>query len=250
MDDRQGMVLPYRTDADDLHRLLTALARGRTPPQARMLGFSPKGFEGTVTAARALGLISDNSDAPTELGRRYVLAEGAQRVVVLREVLQGYAPYALLLEAVATGVRTAATPLDWVQTWWATHGFGSSESNRVEAAPVLARLVESAGLGRYVQGRKGHVSRIEWAADAGRLVAATAGPAGAPPAPRTGGPPATGSLSDASAPSPVAPEGEEPTTELRWELAPGRAVQLRLPGRLTPGERRRLRELFELLLGG
>ena len=49
-----------------------------------------------------------------------------------------------------------------METWWATQGYGSSRSNRQEGAALLGRLVEYAALGRYVPGRRGYPTRIEW----------------------------------------------------------------------------------------
>ncbi|CAN5661673.1 hypothetical protein BH23GEM3_BH23GEM3_18630 [soil metagenome] len=241
-------------------RFLSALARGRSLAQVRTLGFSPKSFEGTATTAETLAL-SGADGSLSAIGRRALLGGDEEKPSIFLEVVSGYSPYSLLLEAVLGGVGSAATPLDWVETWWATHGFGSSESNRAEAAPVFARMAEAAGLGTYVQGRKGYVSRIEWADDAGERVLGGGGKAreapSIPDAPLSPDHAAEILPSDDSPeglPEPVrigsGPEAQVPPglNTLRWELAPGREVVVQTPSSLSSAEKRRLLSLFELLL--
>jgi hypothetical protein len=246
--------LPYRTDADDLRRFVAARARGRTPGQIRALGFSAKSFEGTAHAAEALALVEDRNGDLSALGRRLALADETQPAEVLRDVVLRYPPFALLAENVLTGAGPSPTPLEWIQTWWATHGFGSSESNRAEAAPVFARLLEAAGFGSFVQGRKGHPSRIEWAPAAASLLG-LAHPAAAPEADRPNAiaPPraaeAEPSPPPAAPPPPAGPSRDVPSAnEVNWRLAPGRRVLISVPADLTTAEKQKILRLLQLLL--
>jgi hypothetical protein len=254
-------VLPYRTDEADLHRLVAARARGRTLDQVRTLGFSAKSFDGVVTTAQCLSLIADKDGTLTQYGRTYALCSTAERPETLALLIRSYLPFSLALDAALLHGGPQPTPLEWLETWWSAHGFGSSESNRSEAAPVFAKLVEFAGLGRYIQGRKGHPSRIEWAADA---ASSSATPVDASAAEETEGvessllpaPPPAGEmpLRERLLAAPArddsgAAAGHEPgTTALRWTLAPGREVVLHLPAALSPAERERVLRLVELLL--
>jgi hypothetical protein len=265
-------VLPYRTDEEDLQRLLAGLARGRSLDQIRSQGFSPKSFDGVLTTAQALALIADKEGSLTEAGRSYTLIKPEYRSGFISAALRSFPPFALALSsALQDGPKP--TPLDWLVTWWAAHGYGSSESNRSEAAPVFAKLVEAAGLGRYVQGRKGHPSRIEWLIDAlppPSPEPAAAGssaprqpstlPTARAPARATGSDPSAEgrgatapTVAGSAAAAPVAavtasPDGEVGATTVSWLLAPGKEVLLRFPVTLTAAERERVLRLAELLL--
>jgi hypothetical protein len=262
-------ILPYRTDEADLRRLLEARARGRTLDQIRTLGFSPKSFDGVVATATALGLIHDRTAELTPEGRSFAVATDAERAEILARQLRIYPPYSLALDAILLHDGPAPTPLGWLETWWAAHRFGGSESNRAEAAPVFAKLVDAAGLGRYVQGRKGHPSRIEWTADAATLLPV---PGSAAPRPADGDAARAATPQPDPVPAPPPPLSPTPvraesgseevvhtrsatgaastaaSTELRWHLGPGREVVLRLPAELSTSERDRLRRLLLLLL--
>jgi hypothetical protein len=256
--DHRGQILPYRIDSDDLHRFVTARVRGRSADQIRTLGFAPKTWEGTLSSAASLGLLDDKSGDVTGLGRRYAVASAEERAAVLREMLWEFPPFSLLLETALTGNGPQPTPLEWIETWWATHGFGSSESNRVEAAPVFAKLVEAAGLGAYIPGRRGHVSRIEWAEDA-RL------PGQPSPAVQQGAPTVEPAVAEKPAPASrgtlpqpgMGEKGLSTTADtfsagnlLVWQLSPGRMVQVRVPSDLSSDEKARLLKLFEALFQG
>jgi hypothetical protein len=254
-------VLPYRTDEADLHRLVAARARGRTLDQVRTLGFSAKSFDGVVTTAQCLSLVSDKNGELTQYGRTYALCSAADRPEKLAHLIRSYLPFSLALDAALLHGGPQPTPLEWLETWWAAHGFGSSESNRAEAAPVFAKLVEFAGLGRYIQGRKGHPSRIEWAADAAPSPATSVGAPAAeelegvePSRIQASAPPGEMPLRDQRLAAPVlhdsgAEAGHEAgPTALRWTLGPGREVVLHLPAALSRAERERVLRLVELLL--
>lgn len=162
----QENVLPYRASGADIAGFIDSLGRGRSVDQAQAtLNLSSKSLEGTLSACAALGLVDDDGALTTQ-GRRFALArQPHERQTIVLEGLLGYEPYELLLEALVHQNAEAAS-LDWVITWWGTHGYGSSQTNRSEGASTFARLVEFAGIGEYKQGRRGHPSRIEWVEDA------------------------------------------------------------------------------------
>lgn len=162
MDADNGGVLPYRTSGEDLVKLVKHRARGRSMDQVRTMNFSRKGFEGTVRAATALGLVTEEEEDLTDRGRKFALASsGGERQELLLEAILSYEPYELLLDA-AFSRNEEATPLEWIETWWSTGGYGNSANNRSEGSTAFARLVDSTSLGDYVQGRRGHPTRIEW----------------------------------------------------------------------------------------
>ncbi len=254
----KGGVLPYRSDAEDLTRLLEALARGWSVQQVRSLNFSAKNFEGTTLTAQLLGLFDSEEEELTAAGRRFALAAAAERQALLLAAMREFEPYGLLLEAIFGGEAPRATEADWIERWWATNGYGSSPSNRAEAATVFGRLAEFVGLGTYIQGRRGHPTRIEWN---------TAPPTapGLPPRRRVDVQaepvPPPGTAIEEVAPTPtVAPAAavelpaararadEAPYSTVAVELAAGRYAQLRVPSRLTRAEKERLLSLLDLLI--
>lgn len=255
METGKGSLLPYRTDPDDLARWIEARARGRSTDQIRALGFSAKAFEGTVATADALGFLHSQSGELTEAGRRFALSSSEERVRLIREAVLAYEPYALLLEAVLLGDAPAVTDTAWIETWWASHGYGSSESNRSEAGTVFSRLIEEAGFGSYIQGRRGHPSRIEWRPGSGELLrkqhqpgARTPGEAGSEHPPLS----AMAAESDTAvvaATDEVRPGDQSPavcTIELRFEH--DRVAHLSVPSVLTRAEKTRLLSLLDLLI--
>lgn len=258
------VVLPYRTDGTDLVQLIDARGRGRALDQIRAATGSAKNYEGTLATAYALGLLETGSGELSATGRALALAGDAERRSLMRAALRGFEPYARLLDEVfsraARQGETPSTETAWVEMWWGTHGYGSSQSNRAEGAATLARLLEYAGMASYVQGRRGHPSRIAWEPGAASLWRGAAGPLTSPPSrpaaltrepeaqrmPGSGGPPAATHVATPApaAPSPLAAY----QSELSVELGPGRVARLQVPAALTAEEKSRLLALVDLLV--
>jgi hypothetical protein len=164
------VILPYRVEGQDLEKMVEHRARGRSLDQIRTLGFSEKGYEGTRRAAEALGLLDEEGEL-TELGKKFALereAEGRRRFVLER--MLEFEPYGLLLTSLLGDGTPDITELSEIELWWSTHGFGNSQSNRERGSTAFGRLVDYAGLGRYILGRGGHPSRIEWKSGAAQVV--------------------------------------------------------------------------------
>jgi hypothetical protein len=282
METVQDTVLPYRTDGDELARWLEARARGRTPAQIRALDFGAKAYDGTLTGAQALGLVEPAGTELTEAGRAYALAAPGRRPELLRAAMSAFEPYGLLLEAVFARGAVEETETAWIESWWATHGYGASATNRAEGAVAFARLADAAGLGSYVQGRRGHPSRLQWArraptagtawgdlwstvapaapqavaptssATATRASAPAAAPAATPPTePHISASSPAAEISESRiaaehAPEPVAGSGAYSSATI--DLGRGRVATLRVPAVVSAAEKSRLLELFELLL--
>lgn len=265
MVDLEGGVLPYRVSPDELGRWINARARGRSPAQLRELGLSTKTLEGLQAAASALGWVDEERGDLTPEGERFALATETERREALRAAVLRFPPYRRLLAAVGARPQRSSTDTQWIETWWATHGYGSSPSNRAEGAAALGRLVEWAGWGRFVPGRRGHPTRIEWSPAALREVERRVEPAEgreqAPesdlrsdpllPAPQPRRPPEVGERpSRASAVPQRAGVAREETERNRVTvpLEGGQVARLEVPQRLSAGEKRRLLSLLDLLI--
>jgi hypothetical protein len=225
--------LPYRTNGDDLTRWIEARAHGRSG-QARALGLTAKGLEGTLLAGEALGLVERISHELTTAGRQYALAGAAERRVLLRAALLSFPPYGGVMRAVQESGMPETTA-DWVERWWGTGGYGSSESNRAEAAATFGRLAEYAGLGSYVPGRRGHPTRIRWSD--GFTTGLVPDPEGSVLQPAVA--PIAGAL-------PLTNGVAESTVTIAFRA--GRAATLTLPASLPADEKSRLMSLIDLLV--
>lgn len=231
-----GPLLPYRSTPEELGEWLEERARGTSRGTKR----SPKTEEGLAATAVALGFCT-SSDELTRRGGEYALAREERRAELLREAVLRFEPYARLLAAVRARGE-AETETAWVETWWATHGYGGSASNRSEGAAALGRLLEAAKLGRYIPGRRGYPTRVRWEepaelAEAGAVeppqpVAVAAAPA-EPPAPVTAGRQAPVHHGD---------------HQLEVDLGEGRSASIRVPRRLSGADKRRLLQLLDLLI--
>lgn len=165
------VILPYRVEGQDLQKMVEHRAKGRSLDQIRTLGFSEKGYEGTRRAAEALCLLDEDGEL-THLGKKFALEreEEGRRRLVLERMLE-FEPYGLLLTSLLDDGSPNTTELNEIELWWSTHGFGNSQSNRERGSTAFGRLVDFVGLGRYILGRGGHPSRIEWKSDAAEVVA-------------------------------------------------------------------------------
>ncbi|MDQ3555907.1 MAG: hypothetical protein M3409_03895 [Gemmatimonadota bacterium] len=256
MEDAKEAVLPYRTTGEELGRLIEARARGRELPQIQALNFSAGNFQGTLVAAVELDFLDGDSKELSEAGRAFALADSDGRRALLLEALLRFEPYDLLLEAVFDRGNPRETTLEWIQTWWSTQGYGNSQTNREEGSSAFAKLLEYAGLGSYVQGRRGHPTRVLWLDETPvrikqlrRPVAGASRAASAetpPPPPSSSGAvagkqPSAGDLAEG-------PAGATENSRLVLQLDAGRVVELSLPPRITAAEKRRVLSILELMI--
>lgn len=252
MPDQRGAVLPYRTTGEELSRLIEARARGRDLAQIQGLNFAAGSFQGTLVAAQALGFVDPETQDVSRTGREFALAPDSERRRLLFQALLRFEPYELLIEAVFDRGDATETTLEWVQTWWSTQGYGSSQTNREEASSAFAKLVEYAGLGSYLQGRRGYPTRIQWVDGAGErtkeVLRAPEGPQSTvgEEAEEVEASAMVGFSVPATLDGGAGPAGGN--NRLVLNLGSGRAVELSFPPYLSAEEKKRLLTLVDLML--
>lgn len=258
MEDSKGAVLPYRTTGEELSRLVEARARGRDLGQIQSLNFAAGAFQGTLLAASELGLVHGEERELTPVGREFALASPEEKRTLLLPALLGYPPYELLLEAVFDRGDPQETTLEWVQTWWSTQGYGNSQTNREEGSSALAKLLDFTGLGSYVQGRRGHPTRVRWREGIRTTVREILGseaPSGIPAAPESAAPDELAAEAGDLDPPPIStadPLSRRPArganSELVLNLGSGRTVQLSIPPDLDAAEKQKVIAMMELMI--
>lgn len=230
----RGSLLPYRADPDELIGWVQDRVRGREGSRALR---SPKTLEGLAQSAALLGLVVDG--VATDRGRELALADGSARRMLIREAIFEFPAYRGLLEAIRSR-GSGMVEASWIESWWASHAFGNSPSNRQEGTAVLGRLSEYAGLGRYVPGRRGHPTRINWTMEELPADEETPrydeGPEVAAVKPR--------------APGRIVrtPPGDRTSSRVSVTLAGGLTARLEVPSQLPRDEKRRLLEILDLMV--
>jgi hypothetical protein len=249
--------LPYRTSGDELKLFIEAVARNKNAAQIQGLFSASANYQGTLLAAQSLGFIDEDTKL-LDRGKEFLLHE-AERAGYLLEAMLDYEPYQLVIDAIFARINPKETAIDWIVNWWGTRGYGASQNNREEGAAAFGKLIEYAGLGAYLIGRRGRLSRIEWSPAAHKTLREYA-----ENEIRTHQglnntteqhvlPPSIGSATETSftVPDliPVSVDRESlGYSTLSLALSDKRAVQLRVPILLSRAEKDRLLKLIELMV--
>ncbi len=244
MNEYIGKTLPYRTAVEDLIRLVEASARGRSLDQIQAL-FPSGTYQGTLLAAEDLGFLDQETKAITELGSSFLLRE-SDRSDLLFTALMNYEPYQLLFEAIFSRSNVNETPVSWVANWWGTNNFGNSQNNREDGAISLAKYIEFSKLGKFVIGRRGRPTRIEWNGTAMARVKEALNQAIGEYS-KDGREPKEAEVINQSASKNI-PEKSSEYNSFSLNLGEGKNIELRLPPKLTSSEKNRLIKLIELMI--
>lgn len=170
MNHTKGTTIPYRTDAENLNVLINAVGRDRDMGHIQGLFQVSGTFQGSVSAAQELGFLDPESSKLLLDGNDYLLASDSQKAELLLKAIMQYEPYQLLLEAVFSRNAPKETTMEWMSKWWSTQGYGASQNNREEGATTLAKFLEYANMGRFMIGRRGRPTRIEWSSNANKMI--------------------------------------------------------------------------------
>lgn len=156
--------LPYRVTTEKFNAGLDALRQ--TPGSSEVfevaVGKNDKSF--ISRALGVLGLKKPGAWELTDAGRVIAYSQGEERHLRLLRVLFKYEPYKLVLMEAARRKVTALNVPEIVRVWGQAN-FGSNDDNRTAAATAFGAMLEAAGVGRYVLGRRKNPSRQEFPAD-------------------------------------------------------------------------------------
>lgn len=164
-------VLPYGTTADNIAKLLDAIKNKHGDDKGIKATYSGSKYETTQAALEALGIISGLT--LTSLGKSIAFEadESKKKKAFLKAVL-GYAPYEYFLSYITQGTPPAETELETLKNYWGRNNYGTA-NNRSEAAPVCFSILQLAGLGEYIIGRKGKNTRFVWVENYAEIIKQT-----------------------------------------------------------------------------
>lgn len=162
--------LPYKTDDQDVIRLIEAIKRKPDNEKAIKDIYNKSNFETSRKALEILGILDTRLSFSYEGKDLAVERDDSQREKLFLKFILRYPPYGHFLESVSHSSNLSTTDTESVKDYWWKHGYGSSGSNRDEGVVTFGKLVQLAGLGKFVIGRKGQPSRIEWNPNAKPLI--------------------------------------------------------------------------------
>lgn len=157
----QPSSLPYRFHAEDL---LTATETLRVHgSDSRALEAALRSKSVYVKAGMdLLGLLDPGTLQLSVLGRElaYGRQDGSHGRAFLR-ILLSFEPFRNALTHFVAS-RTEMSDVDSIAAYWGRQGTGISDKNRSEGALVFCHLCNAAGLAKFVVGRSGERSRLQW----------------------------------------------------------------------------------------
>lgn len=166
------MSLQTRVTLDDVQAVCSYLATkptGATPREVKAVVDKKHLDPRKLTAMKAWGLIEDfeGKSKITATGREYVKSD-AGRVRVITNIIRQTPPYLGIIERVAHRHEDALTTTD-VAAHWHDHfkaSVGNTDAVLNAQAAVFFQLAAGAALGTLIVGRKGHLTRFSFNAEA------------------------------------------------------------------------------------
>lgn len=162
--------LPYKTDDQDILKLIEAIKRKPDNEKAIKEIYNKTNFENSRKALEVLGILDGRLDFSSQGKELAVERDDSQRERLFLQVFLRYPPYGHFLESVSQANSLSTTDTKMVQDYWWKHNYGSSGNNREDGVVTFGKLCQLAGLGKFVPGRKGLLSRIEWKPEAKALI--------------------------------------------------------------------------------
>lgn len=164
------VTLPYSTDDEDILRLIEAIKRKPDNEKAIRDIYNKSNFETSRKALEVLGILDSQLSFSTA-GKELAIERenGLKRELFLKFFLR-YPPYGHFLESISHNSDLSITETESIKDYWWKHNYGSSGNNREDGVVAFGKLLQLTGLGKFVTGRRGKQSRIEWNLDAKALI--------------------------------------------------------------------------------
>ncbi len=160
------VTLPYGTDDEDILRLIEAIKRKAENEKAIREIYDKSNFETSRKALETLGILDSQFGFSPSGKELAVEKDERRRQKVFLELFLNYPPYGHFLESVSHAGELTITTTESVKDYWWKHNYGTSGNNREDGVVAFGKLLRLAGLGKFVIGRRGKLSRIEWTPDA------------------------------------------------------------------------------------
>lgn len=164
--------LPYSTDDEDLLRLIEAIKKKPDNEKAIKEIYNKSNFETSRKALEILGILDEQlSFSPAGKELAIEREDSCKRELFLKFFLR-YPAYGHFLESIAHSgdLPVTETETESIKDYWWKHNYGSSGNNREDGVVAFGKLLQLTGLGKFMNGRRGKPSRIEWNPDAKALI--------------------------------------------------------------------------------
>ncbi|MEG2013711.1 MAG: hypothetical protein RR063_11000 [Anaerovoracaceae bacterium] len=157
---KKESALPYGTTSDNIVKLLDAIKNKQGDEKGIKAVYTGAKFDSTQASLETLKIISGLS--LTNIGKciAFETDQNKKSAAYLKAVLD-YAPYEYFLTYIMQGNSVSETDVEALKNYWGKNGYGTA-NNRSEAAPVCFSILQLAGLGAYIIGRKGKSTRFVW----------------------------------------------------------------------------------------
>ncbi|MBN3895451.1 MAG: hypothetical protein HWQ41_09335 [Nostoc sp. NOS(2021)] len=165
-----NVTLPYKTDDQDILQLIEAIKRKPDNEKAIKEIYNKSNFETSRKTLEILGIL-DNQLIFSSAGKEFAIEKDNKRKEELfLQFFLSYTPYGHYLESISQTGDLSTTETETIKDYWWKHNYGSSGSNREDGVVAFGKLISLTGLGKFITGRKGQPSRIEWNQNAKSLI--------------------------------------------------------------------------------
>jgi hypothetical protein len=166
---RNSNTLPAGTTQDNMMKLVEIYKRKNTDAEAKpIFNMTDSVYSCTKSALRSLGLIKEKDCSFTDQGNDIAYSSDEEKREKMLSLLVRYIPYESLLSAIFLRGDVKETDVKYIVNHWGRSKHGSGLRNREDAASLFCSMMEYIGLGKFVKGKGGYVTRIEWGTDASR----------------------------------------------------------------------------------
>ncbi|MEM7757607.1 MAG: hypothetical protein AAF298_05690, partial [Cyanobacteria bacterium P01_A01_bin.40] len=173
--------LPYGTNCKDILKLINVIKLKENNAEAIEKLYSKPNITQTINLLKILDISQDGLSF-SEQGRNYAYeADIDKKQAILLQYLLKYPAYEyFILHILCHDFQSSfdieenyirrETTLLAIERYWTQFQYGSSETNIHDGAILFGQLVELAGLGKFIVGRRGEKSRIQWKKNARDLI--------------------------------------------------------------------------------